>query len=135
MNRRWIFVGLFVLTLGAITAIAFWGPDRDWDRGDRRVEVVRVVDADGNAIEGESTVIIDGGRHGFPFGLLLIPLVLFLVFGLLRRAFWGPPGGGPWDRPPDDRGRDQWLAEWHARQHQRIDGGGTPPSPEGSGQA
>jgi len=102
MNRRWIFAALFVLTFGAITAIAFWAPDRDWGRGDRDVEVVRMVDANGNAIEGGATVIVEGGRHGFPFGLLFIPLLLLLVFGLLRRAFWGPPGG-PWGPPPDDR--------------------------------
>lgn len=132
MNRRWIFVGLFVLTLGAITSIAFWGPDRDWDRGDG-VDVVRIVDAEGNAVEGSSTVIIDRDRHGFPFGLLLIPLLLFLVFGLFRRAFWGPPGGR-WG--PSRGDRERWLDEWHTRQHQQMDatGSGTlepaPPNPQ-----
>lgn len=135
MNRRWFFAGLFVLTLGAIVAIALWDPGPDWDRADRRVEVVRVVDADGNAIEDGSTIVVEGGRHGFPFGLLLIPLFLLLVFGLLRWTFWGPPGGGPWSPPPDDRAREQWLAEWHARQHQRLDGTGTVTPPEGTGQA
>lgn len=110
MNRRWIFVGLFILTLGTITAIAFWNPDRDWDRRDRQVEVVQVTGAGGNALESEATIVIDRGGHGFPFGLLLIPLALFLIFGFLRGGPWRPSGGG----------HNHWLDEWHTRQHQHM---------------
>lgn len=106
MNRRWLFVTLFILTLGAITAAIYWAPDRDWERRDNRVEVVQAVDPDGNAIEGGATIIVERDRHGFPFGLLLIPLILLLVFGFMRRGPWGPPGDG-------DRAR--WLEEWHER--------------------
>ena len=119
MKRPWIFVGLFLITLGTIAAIAFWGPDRDWDRDSRRIEVVQVVDPEGNAIEGGATVIVERDRHGFPFGILFIPFVLLLVFGLLRGGFRGPRGGGPWG-PGGDRG-ERWLDEWHSRQHQDTD--------------
>lgn len=54
MKRPWIFVGLFLITLGTIAAIAFWAPDREWDRDGRGVEVVQVVDAEGNAIDALS---------------------------------------------------------------------------------
>lgn len=110
MNRRWIFAGLFLLTLGAIAAIAFWAPGHDWERRDHRIETVQLVDTEGNAIEGGATIIVERGRHGFPFGLLLIPLGLFLIFGFLR--------GGPWR--PGDRDHNHWLDEWHARQHRDM---------------
>jgi len=117
MNRRWIFASVFILTLGAITAIAFWAPDRDWDRRDR-VEVVQVTDTSGNAIEGGATIVVERGGHGFPFGLLLIPLFLVLIFGFLRGGFRGPAGGGPWGTGGGDRA--QWLDEWHTRQHRAM---------------
>lgn len=125
MKRPWIFVGLFLLTLGTIAAIAFWGPDRDWDRDDRGVRVVQVADPEGNAVEGGATVIVERDRHGFPFGLLFIPLVLLLVFGLLRDGFREPGGRGPWG--PDGDERSRWLDNWHRRQHQEMAQG--PPSP------
>lgn len=124
MRRPWIFAGLFILTLGTITAIAFWAPDRGWDRRDDRVEVVQVVDPDGNLVEGGATIVVDRDRHGFPFGLLLVPLFIFLVLGLVRGPFRGPGGGGPWDPDGDHRGR--WLDEWHVRQHQEMERTATP---------
>ncbi len=130
MKRPWIFVGLFLVTLATIATIAFWGPDRNWDRDGRGVEVVQMVDPEGNAIEGTATVVVERGHRGFPFGLLLIPLVLVLVFGLLRGGFRGPGNGGPWG--PDGNNRAQWLDEWHARQHQAMDQAETPRTSEPS---
>lgn len=129
MNRRWIFGGLLVLILGTIAAFAVWGPDRDWGLRDRRVELVQVVDDQGNPVEGGSTIVVERDRHGFPFGLFLIPLLLVLIFGLFGRTFRGPPGGGPWG--PGDR-REQWLDDWHTRQHRDSANAATPPSTEAS---
>ena len=136
MNRPWLFAGLFLITLGTIAAIAFWSPDRDWDRGDNQFQTVQVDDADGNAIDGGSTIIVDRDRHGFPFGLLVVPLFILLLIGLIRGGFRGPGGpGGPGGRGPwserDDR-RVQWLDEWHARQHQAMDRAGAPKTTEPS---
>lgn len=128
MKRPWIFIGPFLITLGTIAAISFWGPDRDWDRGDNRIETVQVVDADGNAVEGGSTIIGDRERHGFPFGLLFIPLFFILLFGFFRGGFRGPGGGGPWNGDDDRRAR--WLDDWHARQHQAMDRTSAPPTTE-----
>jgi len=119
MKRPWILVGLFLITLGTIAAIAFWAPDREWDRDGRGVDVVQVVDAEGNAIDGGATVIVERDHRGFPFGLLFIPLILLIVFGLWRSGFRGPRWGGPWG-PGGDRG-ERWLDEWHARQHQELE--------------
>ncbi|MBA2468400.1 MAG: hypothetical protein H0V37_03230 [Chloroflexia bacterium] len=118
MNRRWIFAALFLLTLGVITAAVFWAPGRDWDRRDNRVEVVRVVDTGGNAVEAGSTIVVEPGHGGFPFGLLLIPLFLLLIFGFLRGGYRGPTGGDPWG--PGGGDRAQWLDDWHARQHRAM---------------
>ena len=56
--------------------------------------------------------------HYFPFGGLLFGfLFLMLIFGLLRRAFWGPRWamyGGP-------RGRFGRMEEIHAEMHKRMD--------------
>jgi hypothetical protein len=123
MRRQIIFGTLFILAIGGIVAAIIWGPDGDWDRnrGDR-VEIVRVAD-DGTgaaATDGSGEVIVIEGQRPFffPFGLLLVPLVIFLLFGLFRGAFfgWGGPRGGP-DRFVDGRG-PAWLEEWHRRQHQ-----------------
>jgi hypothetical protein len=123
MRRQIIFGTLLALLIGAIAAAFIWGPDGDWDRdrGDR-VEIVRVAD-DGTgsaATDGSGEVIVIEGQRPFffPFGLLLVPLVIFLLFSLFRGAFfgWGGPRGGP-DRFVDGRG-PAWLEEWHRRQHQ-----------------
>lgn len=130
MKRSWIFGGVLLAIVGVIAAIAIWGPDRDWDRHDNRVEVVQVVDDEGNSIDPGSTVIVERDRGGFfPFGLFLIPLAFFLFFGLFRWAFRGP-GGGPWG--PGGDGRSQWLDDWHKRQHQEMTSPTTPTGGEPS---
>jgi hypothetical protein len=119
MNRRWIFAGLFVLTLGAIVAAgAIWG-DGDWGPPDRDTEVVRIVDDQGNTVAAGSTIIVERDRGGFfPFGIFFIPLAFLLFFGLARLFFGGGPRGGPWGPGGDHRA--QWLDEWHKRQHQEM---------------
>lgn len=122
MRRRIIFSGLFILAIGGIVAAIIWGPDGNWDRdrGDR-VEIVRVA-GDGTGAEGTAgpgdVIVVERQRpFFFPFGLLLFPLVIFLLFGLFRGAFFG--GGGP--RGGLNRfangGDPAWLEEWHRRQH------------------
>ncbi|HEV2065440.1 MAG TPA: hypothetical protein VGR08_01300 [Thermomicrobiales bacterium] len=123
MRRQIIFGTLLLLTIGGIVAAIIWGPDGDWDRtrGDT-VEIVRIAD-DGTgsaATNGTGEVIVIEGQRPFffPFGLLIVPLVIFLLFGLFRGAFfgWGGPRGGPgrFIDGPDGA----WLEDWHRRQHQ-----------------
>ena len=130
MKRQWIIAGLFLIALGTISVIAFWAPERDWDRGENRVEVVQAVDPEGNALEGGATIVVERGHRGFPFGLLLIPLAFILLFGLLRGGFRGPGGGGPWG--PDGDRHSRWLDDWHARQHQEMTPGGPSPKTDAS---
>lgn len=130
MDRRWIFAGLLVLVLGAIAALVFLGPDRDWGPRDQRAELVQVVDDEGNPVAGANTIVVERDRHGFPFGLFVIPLLLLLVFGLFRGLFWGPPGGGPWGSGGAQR--EQWLDEWHKRQHREPASEPKPSSTESS---
>src|SRR5262249_25276990 len=58
-----------------------------------------------------------GPFHGFGFGffgLLWRVLVIFLRFGVLRRAFWGGgPGSGSYGR-----GAPRWFEEWHRQAHE-----------------
>lgn len=121
MSRRTLFASLTVLAIAAFVAVGIWGPDRSWDRDNRQVEVVQLVDDQGNAVEGASTVIIDRDRHGPPFGFLFFPLGILLVVGAVfairggpgRRGPCGPGGvGGPHQA--------QWLDEWHRRQHEHT---------------
>ncbi len=122
MRRQIIFGTLFVLAIGSIVAAIIWGPDRDWDRtrGDR-VEIVRVADdgtGSGTTAGTGEVIVIEGNRpFFFPFGLLLFPLVIFLLFGLFRGAFFG--SGGPRGGPNrfGNGGSPAWLDEWHRRQH------------------
>ncbi len=123
MRRQIIFGTVFLLAIGGIVAAIIWGPDGDWDRtqGDR-VEIVRISD-DGTgsaATNGTGEVIVIEGQPPFffPFGLLVVPLMIFLLFGLFRGASfgWGGPRGGPgrFTNGPDQA----WLEDWHRRQHQ-----------------
>jgi hypothetical protein len=115
MSRRSVFFTLAVLAIGAFTAIAIWGPDRDWEPPDREVKVVQLVDDQGNTIEGANTVIIERGHRGFPFGIFFIPLAILVTIGIARFVFGGPRWGGPGG--PGGHDRAQWLEDWHRRQH------------------
>lgn len=120
MRRRIIFGTLLALVIGGIAAAFIWGPDGDWDRTrGNRFEVVQVAEDGTSATGTGETLIIEGQRpFFFPFGLLLFPLVIFLLFGLFRGAFFG--GGGPGGESNRfGNGSDPaWLDEWHRRQHQ-----------------
>lgn len=86
-----------------------------------------------------ATVPVVGGYQGFDvLGLFFPILFLFILFGLIRAAFWGGRGWGHghgyghhgsdrgWDRDDDrDGGRGSWreqreqrMAEMHRRLHQ-----------------
>lgn len=79
--------------------------------------------------DGEGANIVYPGyyhRPGFGFfGILLTILGIFLVFGLLRAAFfggrWGGPGRGHWGPPGGPGrwggGRREFLEEWHREAH------------------
>jgi len=68
-----------------------WGDGR-WD-GDR---TERIVNADGT-----ETLVIHDDRDGFPFGIIVIPLVIFGFVALARGVVGRGPGGGPgrWGGP------------------------------------
>ncbi len=99
------------------------------------------------------------GWHGGPgiFGILFGLLFLFILFGIIRAAFFGGRGGwghrghgrgdgwGPgWDRGDGpDAGPGSWradrdsrIAEWHRKLHEEetgwSDSGGTPGASGGS---
>ncbi len=115
MSRRSVFFTLAVLVIGAFTAIAIWGPDREWGPPDRQVEVVQVVDDQGNTIEGATTVIVERDHRGFPFGIFFIPLAIIFTIGVARFVFGEPRFRGPGG--PGGPDRAQWMEEWHRRQH------------------
>ncbi len=115
MSRRSVFFTLAVLAIGTFTAIAIWGPDRDWGPPDREVQVVHLVDDQGNTIEGANTVIVERGHRGFPFGIFFIPLIILFTIGVARFVFGGPRFRGPCG--PGGPDRTQWMEDWHRRQH------------------
>jgi hypothetical protein len=79
------------------------------------------------AATGAQVVRVVGPGFGFfPFGLLFFPLFFFLIFGLLRGAFFGRRwrGYGPgrshsehWEKGPGAR-----FEEWHRRDHEQVAG-------------
>jgi hypothetical protein len=91
------------------------------------------------------------GFHGFGFlGLLFPILFFFLIFGLIRAAFWRGRGWGPgWGRGyggwgkgygPMDGGPDAWreererrIADLHKRLHEDEAAGGSTGSPGSEG--
>jgi hypothetical protein len=114
--KRWLLPVILLLFIGGGIATAIAVGD-GWD--DRHHdEVTRVVDAN-----GDETIVIRDDRPFFPFGILFIPLFIFLFFGVMRAVFWRGRWGrrGPWDG-----GAPGWFDEWHRRAHEggerRTDG-------------
>lgn len=127
MSRRSIFAGLAALAIVAFALIAIFGPDRDWDTHRTSVDVVQVVDDQGQPVDNANTIIIErGGRGFFPFGIFVIPLGILFFFGVLR-LFFGPRFGGP---GPRSGPREDWLNDWHRRQHEETEA--TPPTTGGT---
>jgi hypothetical protein len=65
-----------------------------------------------------------GPFHGFGFGffgLLWMVLLIFLLFAVARRAFWGGRHRGGWQ----GRGAPSWFEEWHRQAHEPKGTGGT----------
>lgn len=110
---RWAIGGLIAVVLvvvGLSIAVAVGG-DKDW--GDHR-------DAEVVTTQSGETIVIDRDRGPFLFPFLLIPLViigLFVFLGGRRRHEGGPPWGGNQD----------WMREWHERQHREMDSRSGPP--------
>lgn len=91
-----------------------------------------------------------GWGHGFSiFGFLGTLLVIFLLFGLLRAAFWRGRGGGGWGRPGywggpggpggpgrwehDPRSRShQTFEDWHREAHDESAQTAAPPRDQGA---
>ena len=89
-----------------------------------------------------------GWGHGFSiFGFLGTLLVIFLIFGLLRAAFWrgrggwgrygywggsgGPGGLGKWEHDPRNRFH-QTFEDWHREAHSESATTPTPPRDAGA---
>lgn len=115
MNRRWIFPAVVVAFIGIFTALAVFGPDRGpWNDTD----TVRVVqeNPDGTTTDTGQTFVIERDRDGFPFPFpILFPFGFLLVLFLIFRFAWGGPRPGG---PGCGRQNEDWLNDWHKRQHQ-----------------
>jgi hypothetical protein len=120
-RTRWIAVTLLVLLAGVAIAVGAYnaGVSHGLAQAASGTEVVRVVGP--------------GYGYGggfFPFGLFLFPLFFFLIFGLVRGAFWGRRWGGPGRGGHDGPGHphggpERWrdgAEEWHRRQHDPSSG-------------
>ena len=75
------------------------------------------------ATGGQVVRVIGPGWGFFPFGIFLFPLFFFLIFGLMRVAFfgrrWHGYGPGGWDKDHDHGGRTARFEDWHRRQHEQ----------------
>ena len=107
MRRSMAIVVLLLVILGGVAlgvGAYHAGVAHGLAQSGHAVQVVRVV----------------GPGFGFPFGLLLFPLFLFLILAVLRGAFWHRRWGGdgpghtgpPWTRQGSAR-----LDDWHRRAH------------------
>ena len=104
---RWVIGGAVALLL-AFGIVAGIRGDGDWGDGrwDRNGRVERIVNADGT----ETLVVHDGwDRGGFPFGIILVPLVILGTIALARGIFGRGPGGpGRWGGPGGPGGPGAW---------------------------
>jgi len=130
---RFIPLAIFIAVVAGLIAAAWiWGDERAWGPDQDHTHVVQVVDDQGQPVGDGTAVIIDRDRGPFffPFGFLLVPLFIFLLFWTFA-PFWrgrGPNGGPPaypTDTPP------AWFEHWY-RQMQRRDAG-SPPQPSQDG--
>jgi hypothetical protein len=106
----WIGVVLLLVAAGILIGVGAYhaGETHGIAEAGRASEVVRVV-----------------GYHGFPFGIIVFPLVIFGIFAIAgaRRRRWaamGPGGPGPWG---GKWGYDQdAVREMHRRLHEQGSG-------------
>ena len=130
--RRGLMIGvtLLVVAAGILIGVSAYhaGVNHGIDQADHASQVVRVV----------------GTGYGFPFGLLLFPLVIFGFFaigGAFRRRRWaehggpgrwaGPGGPGHWGGPGRWGFDEASVQEWHRRLHEQGEhpsAGGEPSS-------
>jgi hypothetical protein len=133
--RRGLLIGvtLLLVAAGILIGVGAYhaGVNHGIDEAARSDQIVRVV---------------GGGYGGFPFGLLVFPLVIFGIFavaGSFRRRRWasmgpgGPGGPGRWGGPGHRGGPGRWgidedtVREWHRRLHEQgqpTSAGGEPSS-------
>jgi hypothetical protein len=110
----WIGVTLLVILAGIAIGVGAYhaGVNHGLAESGRVHEVVRVV----------------GPGYGFPFGLILFPLLFFGIFFLLRGAFWrrrwGGYGAGHWG--PGHGGVEELHRRLHEQQPSGDAGGGSP---------
>jgi hypothetical protein len=115
--RRGIGVLAVILVIVALVGVGNIAYERGIDEG-----IVRGLEQAGSDVQ-VVRVSGDGYRGGFffPFGFLLFPLFLLLIFGLFRRAAW--KGGGHHHGPGGWQGR---YEEWHRSQHEGGSGDAGP---------
>jgi hypothetical protein len=118
--RRGLVIGvtLLVIAAGILIGVGAYhaGVNHGLDQAENASRIVRV----------------EGPGYGFPFGLLLFPLVIFGFFaiaGSFRRRRWaayGGPGrwgGGPghWGGPGKFGFDEGTVQEWHRRLHEESE--------------
>jgi hypothetical protein len=103
--------------------------------------VLVAVVAYGVGAHHEAGAVADGTArawHYHGFGGIWLFILLFWLFGGLRRLWWGGYGYYPWrhgryGRVCYDEERGDWVA-WHRREHERIDAARAAGSPSPAGQ-
>jgi hypothetical protein len=113
----WIGVTLLVIAAGILVGVGAYhaGVNDGIDQAARSDQIVRVV----------------GGHYGgFPFGILIFPLVIFGIFAIAgaKRRRWAAmgPGGGPghWGGPGRWGNDRQSVEEFHRRLNEADAGDG-----------
>jgi hypothetical protein len=124
--RRFLPLTVLVVIIGGLIAAGWiWGDNDRWERAHGDTHIVQVVDDQGQPVGDGTAVIIerDGRPFFFPFGFLVVPLVIFVLFWAFRAAFWrgprgpwqpeGPGYAGPGGTPPP------WFQEWYQQMERR----------------
>jgi hypothetical protein len=122
----------FPWVIGALLVVLFVGGIGFWLGASAAPAAVPV------AATAAAPVVYAGGWHfGFPFfGFFFFLLIMFVIFGIIRRAAWGHRGGPGWygSAGPGGRGLnkdmpfgEETLQSWHRRAHREL-----PPDPPSS---
>jgi hypothetical protein len=119
--RRWSWIPVLILVILVGVAVGIGAYNAGYDHG--------------LAASGHVTQIVRERPGGF--GFFLFPLFFFfLLFFLIRGAFWGRRWGGPGRWGPDHGDHGDWktrrgamFEDWHRRQHEQ--GSGDHPSAGG----
>jgi len=112
--RRWSWIAVLLLVILVGVGVGIGAYNAGYDHG--------------LAAGGHVTQIVRERPGGF--GFVLFPLLfLFLIFFLVRAAFWGRRWGGPGHWGPGPSNHGEWkthgsarFEEWHRRQHDQGSG-------------